>query len=37
VLTRSMQTAQEASSAAAGAMMLFEKAETDLRILVNDK
>jgi len=37
VLTRSMQTAQEASSAAAGALMLFEKASTDLRILLNDK
>lgn len=31
VLTRSMQTAQEASSAAAGAIMLFEKASADLR------
>lgn len=37
VLTRSMQTAQEASSAAAGALMLFDKATTDLRILLNDK
>ena len=31
VLTRSMQMAQEASSAAAGAIMLFEKASADLR------
>jgi hypothetical protein len=31
VITRSMQTAQEASSAAAGAIMLFEKASADLR------
>jgi hypothetical protein len=37
VLTRSMQTAQEASSAAAGALMLFDKATTDLRILLDDK
>ena len=37
VLTRNMQTAQEASSAAAGALMLFDKATTDLRILLNDK
>ncbi len=39
VMTRDMQTAQEASSAAAGALMLFDKAAEDLRILVgtNDK
>jgi hypothetical protein len=37
VLTRNMQSAQEASSAAAGAIMLFDKAATDLRILVDDK
>jgi hypothetical protein len=37
VQTRSMQTAQEASSAAAGAIMLFERAATDLSILVNAK
>lgn len=33
VMTRNMQTAQEASSAAAGAIMLFEKAATDIQIL----
>jgi nitroreductase len=33
VLTRSMQAAQEASSAAAGAIMLFERASADLEIL----
>jgi hypothetical protein len=37
VLTRSMQTAQDASSAAAGALLLFDKAAADLRILLNDK
>jgi hypothetical protein len=37
VLTRNMTTAQEASSAAAGALMLFDRAEADLRILVNEK
>ena len=37
VLTKNMQSAQEASSAAAGAIMFFDKAATDLRILVNDK
>jgi hypothetical protein len=37
VQTRSMQTAQEASSAAAGAIMLFERAAADLSILVNAK
>jgi hypothetical protein len=33
VLTRSMQTAQDASSAAAGAIMLFERATEDLQTL----
>ena len=33
VVTGSMQTAREASSAAAGAIMLFEKAEADLKTL----
>jgi hypothetical protein len=37
VLTRSMQTAQDASSAAAGAQLLYDKAAADLRILLNDK
>jgi len=38
ILTGAMQTAQEASSAAAGAVMLFDRAAEDLRLLlkVND-
>lgn len=37
IQTRSMQTAQDASSAAAGAIMLFDRAAADLRTLVDDK